>query len=466
MWYRKTERVKILRINGALSGETYNDADPYHKDLVNTGQASIRETVREQMYMALYTRSTVHNHGKSVYAHNRYPFVCRTSLIHYTTGMPYGVIRQIRDPQSDLNARRNKALFLMAVNQVIMDEGAVDDENALAHEVARPDGIIKKKKGFAFEINAGGALAGQHVQMAEHDAAYIRQTSGVTGENRGMDSTAKSGIAIQSLQEQGTVITTPIIDNHALAHQIEGEIILSLCEQFLDKPMQFRITGDDIKKHEFVNVNDGRPETNINATQADFIVAQKDYRQTMRQALSEQALNVAGSIAQATGDPRMAVALIEMSVDLQDLPNKDQMTAQLRAAAGLPPKDETDDQREQREAMEAQAKKAQADLAQKQAELAIRLDTAKAAEMEAAAKERTAEAEREAANAVRAKVDAVQSMIQAAQLITTNPHLASVADDLSKNLDATLNQSLPMSDQGIPPMPEQLPPPNPIGEQP
>jgi len=232
MWYRKTERVKVLRKAGGLNNEIYNPKDPYHQHLIQQG-AVVRETVREQMYMAMYTRSTVLHHSKSVYAHNRFPFVCRSAFIKDSDGTPYGVIRQIRDPQSDLNARRNKALFLMSTNRVIMDKGAVDDIDNLACEVAKPNGIIEKNRGYELAIQEGASLAGQHVQMSEQDAAYIRQVAGVTAENRGEGVTGKSGIAIQALQEQGTVITTPVIDNHALAHQNEGELILSLCEQYI-----------------------------------------------------------------------------------------------------------------------------------------------------------------------------------------------------------------------------------------
>lgn len=459
MWYRKTERVKVLRKAGGLNNEIYNPKDPYHQHLIQQG-ATVRETVREQMYMAMYTRSTVLHHAKSIYAHNRFPFVCRSAFIKDSDGTPYGIIRQIRDPQSDLNARRNKALFLMSTNRVIMDKGAVDNVDILACEVAKPNGIIEKNRGFELEIQEGAVLAGQHVQMSEQDAAYIRQVAGVTAENRGTAANGKSGIAIQALQEQGTVITTPIIDNHALAHQNEGELILSLCEQFIDREMQFRITGDDINKPEFVSINSGDPQTDITATQADFIVSQKDYRQTMRQALSEQMLQVSSQITQATGDPMMAVALIEMSIDLQDLPNKDQITARLREAAGMPPRDETDEQRQQREQQEMQQKQQQAQLAQQQAEIAMRYESAKADEMQAQAKERLAEAERESANALDHKIRATRNLMEAAGMLQMRPDLAPIADDLLQNLDATLMQGKPVT-QPPPPQPEQMQQPSP-----
>ncbi|VCW98714.1 hypothetical protein BANRA_04025 [Acinetobacter baumannii] len=175
-----------------------------------------------------------------------------------------------------------------------MDKGAVDNVEALADELQRYDGIIEKNPNTHLEIHEGTKLASTHLDVGEQNSSYIRQISGVTGENRGMDTNATSGIAIQARQEQGTIITTVLSDMHSLARKIEGELVLSLIEQFMDKPMQFRITADNLKdKMEFVRINeDGKPETDITRTQADFVVAERDYRTTMRQALSEQLISV------------------------------------------------------------------------------------------------------------------------------------------------------------------------------
>jgi hypothetical protein len=43
------------------------------------------------------------------------------------TGLPYGVIRALRDPQMSFNIRRNKAIYLLSTKRVVMDKGAVDD---------------------------------------------------------------------------------------------------------------------------------------------------------------------------------------------------------------------------------------------------------------------------------------------------------------------------------------------------
>lgn len=443
MWYRKTERVELLAGAGGLTGQIFNSNNEDHIAALTAG-ATKRETVREQMYMAIYTATTVLFNGKSVYKHNRYPFVRRLANIDKTTKSPYGLIRQIVDPQSDLNQRRNYALYLMATRQVIASEGAVEDKDEAIKEVAKVNGYVEVKPGAHFEIRDNQSLAGPHVQFAEMDSAYLKQISGVTSENRGMNSNALSGIAIQSLQEQGTVITTTIIDNHVLAHQLEGELVLSLCEQYIHRKMQFRITNDvkNPSEKDFTVLN-AEPETDITASQADFVISERDYRQTMRQALSEQLINVAANITQATGDPSIAIAFVEMAVDLQDLPNKERLMSKLREVTGLPPIDENEEQKEQRLAAEQAEQQKQAAMQEELHKLemdkrrsAINLDNSRANQY-------NREGEREKANARRAQAEALVKYLEAAGVVVSNAALSDVADDLISNMDNIMNGTQP-----------------------
>ena len=69
------------------------------------------------------------------------------------------LVRQIIDPQKEINKRRSKALHLLNVNQVIFDEGAVKDKQATAIEMSRPDGMIEKRKGYEFIIDKNTDLS-------------------------------------------------------------------------------------------------------------------------------------------------------------------------------------------------------------------------------------------------------------------------------------------------------------------
>lgn len=458
MWYRQSEKVKLLRGEGSFNNQPYDEKNEDHQVLTQNYGFQVAEVTRQQMYCAMYTDDTVLYRQKSPYKHNRFPLVRRYAYLKDREGTPYGVIRSVRDPQSDLNIRRNKALHMLSSVRVVMEQGAVEDRNALAEEIARWDSIIEYKPGSKLEVQEGSDRANQQLNVGEQNSAYIRQISGVTGENRGMDTNATSGIAIQARQEQGTVISTVLTDMHSLGRKLEGELILSLIEQFYDKPFQFRITADNLKdKVEFAKINDeAEPETNITKTQSDFVVSERDYRTTMRQALSEQMLSSAGAIAQHTGNPQLAVAMLTSAIELQDLPDKERLIDGLRKASGMPPLNETEEDRQQREQKEQQAQQQQAQQQQAAMELEMKERTAKIAELEARAAKTVLEGELQKVRTLFEKVNTLKSGIEAGSLALQGHGALPVVDQLIEQIDTLLNLA-PDQEQEQPqgPSPEQ-----------
>ena len=459
MWYRQSEKVKLLRGEGSFNNQPYDEKNEDHQVLTQHYGFQVAEVTRQQMYCAMYTDDTVLYRQKSPYKHNRFPFVRRYAYLKDREGTPYGVIRSVRDPQSDLNIRRNKALFMLSSVRVIMDEGAVESKEALAEEIARWDAIIEKKNGKELKVEEGSDRANQQLNVGEQNSAYIRQISGVTGENRGMDTNATSGIAIQARQEQGTVISTVLTDMHSLGRKLEGELVLSLIEQFYDKPFQFRITADNLKdKVEFAKINDeAEPETNITKTQSDFVVAERDYRTTMRQALSEQMLSSAGVIAQHTGKPDLAVAMLTAAIELQDLPDKDRLIDGLRKASGMPPMNETEEDREKREQQEQQAQQQQAQQQQAALELEMKERGAKIAELEARAAKTMLEGDLQKVRTLFEKVNTLKSGIEAGSMALQGHGALPVVDQLLEQIDTLLNLAPDQGQQEQPqvPSPEQ-----------
>ena len=430
-WYRRYEQVEILRSDIAQFDRiTFDQADPAQVDMVATGQATVIKVKRKQMYVGIFTRYSMLWHSKTPYDHNTFPYVRRVVFVDDRTGCPYGLIRDLRDPQTDLNHRRNQALYNISTKRVVMDKGAVDDLRNLQEEVARPDSIIEKKVGADFQILENTGLASGHLELAVQDSAYIRQISGVTGENQGLPTNATSGIAIQARAEQGSVITTLPFDNNRLAHQLEGEIILSLIEQFMDRPMQIRITGED-GKDEFLTFNQS-PETNITRTKADFVIGEKEWRVTMRQAASDQFMQLASNLAKF--NPAMAMACVDVAVDLSDLPNKKDMLSKFRAASGIP--DPNDPEQQQA----AQQAKAQADaLQQQQQQLMMQQLAAKIEQLQAQTTKIMSDAEQAKIGAIIAKTQAMGQVMQTAAVIEQNPNLTQTADDLMANADQILD---------------------------
>lgn len=419
-WYRKTERVQIIRSPGhELDGQRFNKKDAMHAMALENGDIDVVWANRKNVYVCIWLNEHLLHHQATPYKHDRFPYVPVWGERFGSNGQPYGAIRQARDPQDSLNKRLSKALYLLCTRRVVMDDDAVEDLDELEEELARPDSIIKKKKGADLEIIENATLASGHIDLANRDSAQIRVSTGVTGENLGIETNATSGVAMQRRQEQGTVVTTTLFDNYRLATQLSGEIVLSLIEQFMTEQMKFRVTGAR-NKDEFITVNDGTPENDITRSQADFIVAEQDWNASIRQAMSIELMRLAGS---SSLPPQAMMILAISSLELSDLPNKDDMVSDLRKALNLPNPNAS----EEEQAAEKDAADLKAQLQQKMVELDLALK-------EANVRKADASAQRDTAAAQASKLDAVIKAFETAGIITARGDLAPAADELLKKL--------------------------------
>lgn len=413
-WLRiPTEVPKVS--GGQFSGEIYDPQSPGHTDQLDKGEAEVQPKTTMRMHVAIFTQAGMLWFSQSPYRHNRFPFTPIWAYRRGRDGLPYGVIRGLRDIQEDINKRASKALHILSSNKVIMDEGAVDDLDEFADEVARPDAIIVKKVGKHLEIAVDRELAQGHLELMSRSISMIQQVGGVTDENLGRTTNATSGIAIQRRQDQGALATAKLFDNLRLAAQVRGEKQLSLIEQFMTEKKAFRITNMR-GTPEYIEINDGLPENDIARSKADYVISEADWRASMRQAAADELLE-----AMTRLPPEVSLVLLDLVVENMDLPNREEIVRRIRALTGQ--RDPDAEEPTQEEQQQAQAK-AEADQMQKVAAMAtLRNTLANAARAEAQADE------------IRAKVtginvDANQKALVAARDTLALPEAAHVADHI------------------------------------
>jgi hypothetical protein len=390
--YRKPATVKVVA-DGPLKGLILNNGDEALANAVATSGSFIVDKVMMRVHIAVFTESHMLGSGPSIFRHNRFSL---TPIWCYRRGrdrLPYGIIRRVRDIQQDLNKRASKALFLLNTNQIIADEGAVDDFDVLRDEADRPDGLIVKKPGKEIVIRRDTDAATGQIQMMTLDAQGIQKSAGVSQENLGRQTNAVSGEAIKARQLQGSVVTTEPFDNLRFATQVQGEKQLSLTEQFYTQEKVVRLTGSK-GALEWVKINvpevqaDGsvRFINDITASAADFVVSEQDYAGTLRQVMFESLNQMATRLP-----PEVALRLMTIAMDFSDLPNKDEVAEQIRKLTGDrdPNKPMTPEEAQQAERqMQAQAEalqmqRQQAMLALEEQQAKVREINAKAAKMEA-----------------------------------------------------------------------------------
>lgn len=345
-WYREPMNTHIVR-GEVFDGEIYDPNNPVMARAVEDQVVSLHATVKMQMRVALFTDSDLIMDVASPYKHNRFPFTPIWAYRRDRDGMCYGVVRPIRDPQDDFNKRHSKSLHILSARTIIADHDALDyggedgtgggDWDELREEAARPDAVIIKKKSSTLEINSDNALAAQHIDLMNIDARMIQDVAGVTDENLGKSTNATSGIALERRQEQGSVLTTELFDNLRYASLLQGELQLSLIEQFYTERKVIRIVGNKDKSFEWLKVNDRDPDTgevmnDITAFKADFIIDERDFKASVRQAMFEYTGEILTKIA--TVNPQAAMQLLDVWVEMADIPNKDDLVQRIRQING------------------------------------------------------------------------------------------------------------------------------------
>lgn len=368
--YRKPVMSKIVTA-GPFKGKFFNESDGAMVQALSQSSGSIVDKVVMRVHVAVFTESHMLAMGPSVFRHNRFSL---TPIWCYRRGrdrQPYGAIRRVRDVQQDLNKRASKALFMLNTNQVIADEGAVEDWNVLRDEVDRPDGLIVKKAGKELRIQRDTDAATGQIQMMTLDAQSIQKSAGVSQENMGRQTNAVSGQAIKARQDQGSVVTTEPFDNLRFATQVSGEKQLSLSEQFYTEEKVIRLTGAK-GAIEWVKINapEQQPDgsvrfiNDITASTADFVVSETDYAGTMRQVMFDALNQMAVRLP-----PEISLRLMTIAMEFSDLPNKDQVAEQFRKLTGE--RDENKPMTPEEQAQQESQMQAQAESLQMQRESAM-----------------------------------------------------------------------------------------------
>lgn len=425
-WYRKPMRATKF-LSGDLRGEMFDESNPAHVEARDSGLYSLGERITMRVRVAIFTSRDMLFEGASPFRHNRFSLTPIWGFRRGRDNLPYGVIRWMRDIQDDINKRASKALYILSSNKVVMDEGAVEDIEEFREEVARPDAVLVKKPGKQIELNVDRELAAAHMDMMSRDIQMLQQVGGVTDELMGRSTNAVSGVAIQARQEQGTVATNKLFDNLRFAVQMQGEIQLSLIEQFVTEEKTFRITNER-GKADFITVNDGLPESDIVRTKADFIIGESDWRATYRQAASEQLSQMIMKMP-----PQVGLVMLDLWADSTDLPNRDEIVKRIRQINGTRDPDATEPTPEELQQQQAAAEQAQAQQAMFMAELAEKQGKADKAQADAVAAQanadlRAAQAEQVRRQTVGINVEAINTAMTAATAIVTMPTIAKVGD--------------------------------------
>ena len=316
------------------------------------------------------------------YAHDDYPYVPYVGYLD-RFDQPFGVPRQIKEQDSEVNKRRSMALSLMSSRRIVTEEEASTDMNATHREANRQDGFIVMKKGKMdrIEIQEMGVFAPAQMDILSASEREIQEIAGSKDINPSAN--VRSTGMMEHQEATSASITASLLDNAKMSDKMLGEKLMALIQDTWTDEKVLRVTDRVTGTEKFVAVNerfvDGTGITvrnDITQARFDVVMSATPMTDTMREKNME---NIFAALNKA---PAEAIGpLINLAMEISDIPNKDELLAQIRKATGVSIIDDSlsTEEREQQEAAAQQAKEEQQAKEQQQADITTQLEQDKVA---------------------------------------------------------------------------------------
>lgn len=333
VWYKTWEKKKFA-FHNALGGVL--SLDNLSKEKINEIKKTLpdvrfHERIEAKIKVGIFVGDTLLEDKDSPYKHGLFPFA-PYFVYRRKNGEPYSMVRMLKDPQMEINKRRSKALHLLNTNQAVFEEGAARDEDELRSELAKPDGLIKYKKGFTFEIHKNIDLAASQISLQAESKTAMARISGVSDEAMARHSEVRSGIGIQRKQAMTDIIIAPIFDNLRRTRKMIGELILELVKQYYTEEKMFSIV-DDLNQVQHFSM-DRESIARLQDYSYDTVIEEAPNTSTIQE---EQFAYLAELVKGLGLPPNIGVALLPIFIRLSTLKNKDEVAKILEQLQQLPP---------------------------------------------------------------------------------------------------------------------------------
>jgi len=289
--------------------------------------------VRPRMQKSIWAFNILIENSESPYDHDLFPF-SPYFVYRKKDGEPYSMVRLLIDVQDEINKRRSKALHLLNTNQAVMEQGAVQDQDNLKKQMAKPDGIVEYRRGFQFQMEKNIEVAQTQMAFQQESKAAIPRIAGVSDEAMGRRSEVRSGVGLQRKQLMTEVLVTPIFDNLRRTRKMKGRLEYELYKQYYTEEKEFLVT-DELGNERPVKL-DREGIKSIQEGIYDIIIEEAPDTTTIQ---DEQFQMIANTIQGMGLPPAVSVAMLPMLFQASQLRGKDTIIKQLEAMAQQPPQE-------------------------------------------------------------------------------------------------------------------------------
>lgn len=343
VWYRVWQRGFVIRTPDGRTVEV-DLQNERHAQAVAAGMVEPIPAIFPKMRLSWWIGPHRIADMPTPYKHNGFPYVPFWGYREDLTQIPYGLIRSMRSPQDEVNARLSKMMWLLSAKQTILDADQVDDIDELRREVARPDATIvlsaKRRMTGRFETKSDFQLTTQQFEVMKDATEAIQKSAGIYNAMLGdkQPGGANSGIAINSLVEQGTTTLAEINDNYRFGRRMVGQLLVELITEDLGKEPavvnvdeKFGTKKKTVKLNEPMNQN-GVQLLNNDVQRALVKVALEDVPSTP--TYRAQQLLMLTEMTKAM-PPQVQAFIVPFILESSEMPHRREIADQVRKAMGM-----------------------------------------------------------------------------------------------------------------------------------
>lgn len=354
-WYRQLRRGYVIKLPDGRVLEMNLD-NPAHALAVARGMVRPMPAIYSKWGMAIFAGPhKLLDYGAD---RKRHPYIPFWGYRESLTGTPYGLIRSMISPQDEVNARRRKLMWLLSAMRLIIDSDALDkDFNSIADvlkELPRPDAAIvlspkRLNKQNAIQIDQNLQLAESQFKIMVNAEESIQKVAGVFNALLGRDSASTSGVAIDSLVEQGATVLAELNDNYRQSRRLVGESLLDLIREDIGNDEVEIMAGEDGRKKKSIILNKREMDDEMGIVMLRNQVANSGVRVTLEDVPStpsyrKQQFTMLAEVIKGLAPDAQAV-LTPYLLESSDLPKRMKMASEVRQALNLPSIDGEDDPR-------------------------------------------------------------------------------------------------------------------------
>lgn len=241
VWYRMPAVVVCMKIGKKVI--QYDQKNPNHVLAVARGLVKLEKRVTSVVRMALYAGP--YRLIDVATPKRRFPYIPFFAFRNDSDNTPYGLVQGMVDPQDDYNERRLRIQWMMKAQQLLIDDDALATEYNSIEDVVenmmRPDMVAVLN---ANRKNVNGVTFRNDLQLQKEQFDVMQDAKGLIQDVPGVYSTqlgnapagVTSGLAINSLIEQGMVAMGELNDNYVYARGKVYEALLDLIAEDFQMP--------------------------------------------------------------------------------------------------------------------------------------------------------------------------------------------------------------------------------------